>query len=300
MKRYLPRALLTLLLLLGLSPPAPGQAFPQLPPVEQIVERLLSDLEFTDSLPDSVIQSFRLAEISYLPDVLRINIHHRESASFYERLSKPAATATCSAYYSEQLDTLAAICAIQGADPAILVAIWYTESSLGMNTGDYLVRDLFLTLTLLEEPGVIEWNIAQALLLEPEREREEVVESITRRSRRKQNWARLELEVLLQLYPPAELTTLRGSWAGAAGIPQFLPSSIQGYGVDWDQDGVVNLHEFGDAAASTANYLSRNGWPNSGNEAQQRQAIWNYNHSQPYVDGVMSLYHGILNRDHAP
>lgn len=55
--------------------------------------------------------------------------------------------------------------------------------------------------------------------------------------------------------------SLRGSYAGALGIPQFMPSSYRHYGVDFDNNGHVDLlNNHNDAIGSIANYLKRNGW----------------------------------------
>ena len=52
-----------------------------------------------------------------------------------------------------------------------------------------------------------------------------------------------------------------GSYAGAIGIPQFMPSSLRRYGVDYDNDQRVDLRESNhDAIASIANFLSQHGW----------------------------------------
>jgi membrane-bound lytic murein transglycosylase B len=52
-----------------------------------------------------------------------------------------------------------------------------------------------------------------------------------------------------------------GSYAGAIGIPQFMPSSYLNYSVDFNDDGVRNLvDDFDDAIGSVANYLSVHGW----------------------------------------
>lgn len=55
--------------------------------------------------------------------------------------------------------------------------------------------------------------------------------------------------------------TLQGSFAGAIGWPQFLPSSIRKYAVDFDHDGRIDLHHSPiDAIGSVANYLKEHGW----------------------------------------
>lgn len=55
--------------------------------------------------------------------------------------------------------------------------------------------------------------------------------------------------------------SLEGSYAGALGIPQFMPSSYRHYGVDFSKDGKIDLlNDHMDAIGSIANYLSENGW----------------------------------------
>ncbi len=55
--------------------------------------------------------------------------------------------------------------------------------------------------------------------------------------------------------------SLKSSWAGAFGYPQFIPSSIKSYAVDFNNDGVVDLINCKeDAIGSVANYLNRKGW----------------------------------------
>ena len=56
--------------------------------------------------------------------------------------------------------------------------------------------------------------------------------------------------------------TLYGSWAGAFGNFQFMPSTIKDYAIDFDNDGKINLKGTEDSFASAANYLNKLGWIN--------------------------------------
>jgi membrane-bound lytic murein transglycosylase B len=56
-------------------------------------------------------------------------------------------------------------------------------------------------------------------------------------------------------------TSVQGSFAGAMGLPQFLPSSVRRFAVDYDSDGQIDLRNSqADAIGSVAKYLSLNGW----------------------------------------
>ncbi len=81
--------------------------------------------------------------------------------------------------------------------------------------------------------------------------------------------------------------TMKGSWAGAFGIPQFMPSSYVIFGVDNNGDGKIDLYDYPDAFASIANYLHRVGWK-TGNEKKMRRAVYKYNHEKAYVNAVFS------------
>ena len=79
----------------------------------------------------------------------------------------------------------------------------------------------------------------------------------------------------------------KGSWAGAFGIPQFMPSSYVLFAVDYNGDGKADLYDYPDAFASIANYLHRMGWK-TGNEKRMRKAVYHYNHERAYVNAVFA------------
>ena len=71
-----------------------------------------------------------------------------------------------------------------------------------------------------------------------------------------------ELITLLKLIESEKVNykTLFGSWAGAFGFFQFMPSTINNYAIDYNKDNQVNLKNNVDAFASAANYLKKIGW----------------------------------------
>ena len=71
-----------------------------------------------------------------------------------------------------------------------------------------------------------------------------------------------ELLTLLKLIDNNQVNfeTLYGSWAGAFGFFQFMPSTINGYAIDYDKNDYLDLKNNNDAFASAANYLNKMGW----------------------------------------
>ena len=74
-----------------------------------------------------------------------------------------------------------------------------------------------------------------------------------------------ELLILLQLIENNKINykTLYGSWAGAFGFFQFMPSTMKNYALDYDSNNYIDLKNNFDAYASAANYLNKIGWKNN-------------------------------------
>ena len=117
-----------------------------------------------------------------------------------------------------------------GVDPEVIVAIMGVETRYGEITGGYRVLDALFTLGFHDPPraGFFRKELEHLLLLA----REEAVSP----------------------------TKIKGSYAGAMGQGQFIPSSYRAYAVDFDGDGQRSLWETADAVGSVANYLSEHGW----------------------------------------
>jgi membrane-bound lytic murein transglycosylase B len=117
-----------------------------------------------------------------------------------------------------------------GVPPATIVAIWGIESNFGHFTG---VRPTIAALATLA------WNPRRATFF-----RSELFDA---------------LEILNR--GDIDFPRMRGSWAGAMGQPQFMPSSYLQYAEDFDGDGRRNIWDSpSDIFASVANYLKGRGW----------------------------------------
>ncbi|WP_313344919.1 lytic murein transglycosylase [Stenotrophomonas sp.] len=131
---------------------------------------------------------------------------------------------------TQHRDLLATVSAQYGVDPATIVAVWGVESDYGRVFGK---RPLLQSLATLSCNG------------------------------RRQPFFRGELLALLKLLDAGDLSAdgLTGSWAGAFGHTQFMPSTYARIAVDGDGDGRRDLvASIPDALASTANYLKQAGW----------------------------------------
>ena len=110
---------------------------------------------------------------------------------------------------------------------------------------------------------------------------------------RRTKWAKKEMvEYLVYCYtdsiPPH---SIKGSYAGAFGYGQFIPSSFNAYAADGNGDGVRMPYEWVDVFASVGNYLLKNGYPvsNPANEKQVYKSVYAYNHADNYVKAVLEL-----------
>lgn len=143
----------------------------------------------------------------------------------HERLAKGRAA------FARQRPTLAALEARYGVDPAIVTAIWGLESFYGERRGDVPVISATSTLA---------YDGRRAAFFEQ------------------------QLVAALRILQNGDVTPERmvGSWAGAMGHTQFIPTSYLEYAVDFNGDGRRDIwsDDPTDSLASTAAYLSRSGW----------------------------------------
>ena len=118
-----------------------------------------------------------------------------------------------------------------GVAPEYVVAIIGVETFYGRNTGNWRVVDALTTLAFDYPPRA--------------------------------GFFRSELENYLLMVRDAgwDVFAVKGSYAGAIGIPQFMPSSARRYAVDFDGNGTIDLQKSrSDAIGSVANFLKVHGW----------------------------------------
>jgi membrane-bound lytic murein transglycosylase B len=102
----------------------------------------------------------------------------------------------------------------------------------------------------------------------------------------------LEHYLLLSRDTGADVFSVRGSYAGAIGIPQFMPSSTRRFAVDFDGSGAIDLRRsVADAVGSVANFLKEHGWQSGDEvlfEARLNGEAW-----RPLADGSVDPKHSL-------
>ena len=100
--------------------------------------------------------------------------------------------------------------------------------------------------------------------------------------RRRSNFFTMELIELLKLIDKNKIPLdAKGSWAGAMGAVQFMPTSVQAYGVDANKDGKIDLwNDKEDIYASAANFLKKNGWAKGEKWGREASIPKNFDYKQ--------------------
>jgi membrane-bound lytic murein transglycosylase B len=247
-----------------------------------------------------VRQRFADSRTVFIPKLAKVNPRKKntpggEPVSAYRWVNTDESARACVAFIEKYRDILDSASRRYGVEPEMVAALMRTETQHGKVTGDYHVFSVFASTALLTQPDVIAENLANAEVVLREREADsaEVREQeayIKARSKKKADWALDELASLLKIERDgkADAMAIKGSWAGAFGWSQFLPSSYLRRAVDGNGDGAIDLFDPADAIPSVANYLKAAGYVR-GNNRRVRKALFNYNNSNPYVSSIMGL-----------
>ena len=229
------------------SSPAKSPAQPQAPePVpapsaadvqrEQDFQRWVA--QFRDEaraagIPDATLHS-AFDGVRYLPQVVQRDRSQAEFTravwDYLDTAVSPTRVSNGQQKLQDLRPVLDAASARYGVPPEIIVAVWGMESNYGANYGDIPTIDALATLGFDGRRGA---------------------------------WARTQLIAALRILQSGDIPRegMIGSWAGAMGQTQFLPSAFLNYAQDADGDGRRDIWgSMADVAASTANFLAREGW----------------------------------------
>ncbi len=159
-------------------------------------------------------------------------------AAYRSRFIEPRRVEAGAAFWQRYRTTLERAEQTFGVPAAVIVGILGVETLYGQHMGTFRVVDALATLAF-DFP------------------------SAHPRAAERQAFFRGELEQFLRLNQRAgtDPLSIRGSYAGAMGMPQFMPSSWNHYAVDFDGDGCIDLfNSTADAIGSVANYFKAFGW----------------------------------------
>ncbi len=181
------------------------------------------------------------------------------SQEYINRLVNPYRVNQARKYYKQIKQQYPQLEEEYGIPLNYLVAFWAIETNFGQNKGKYHIIDGLTNLSY---------------------------------KNRRSTFFKNELYNVLQIMERYNLSgeKLMGSWAGAMGHFQFMPSTYNAYGVDYDGDGIVDIWDsFDDAIASAANYLHSLGWKS--NEPWGGAVIlpWNFDYTQTGINNTESV-----------
>ena len=217
---------------------------------------------------------------------LSVYFVHRESKVDYDQYTDKRLIRRAKRYIQRHQQAFALAEQTYGVDREVVAAIILIETQLGTLLGSRSILNTLSTMAALSDPEVKEL-LWQEISATPGLERTAFDEWVQKKSQ----WAYRELTAYLghageEGFAPIGVN---GSFAGAMGIPQFMPSNIEELAKDGDDDGKINLFNDADAIASIAFYLKKHGWKPGIQRSEAEQVIYHYNHSERYVQAVLAV-----------
>ncbi|MGQ0510061.1 MAG: lytic murein transglycosylase B [Betaproteobacteria bacterium] len=212
------------------APPAKG-AFTQRPDVRAFIRDMADRHAFVESELEFLFSRTRRVETVLKAIAPPKDPRERSWRAYRERFVNGGRIDDGVAFWRRHAEPLARAAEAHGVPEEIIVAIIGVETLYGRNAGGFRVIDALATLAFLYPPRA--------------------------------PYFRSELEQYLLFTREAGLDvfSVRGSYAGAIGIPQFMPGSYRRFAVDFDGDGAIDLRASpADAVGSVANFLKEHGW----------------------------------------
>ncbi|MFW7381875.1 MAG: lytic murein transglycosylase [Oligoflexus sp.] len=225
---------------------------------------------------------FSHQQLKKLPETVKLNVTEplRLSEERYKHFTEPYALNLARKFSRRWRTTLRQAAEKYAVDSEVIVAVMLVETSFGRFKGDYHLLSIFSS-THVESNHMMAKD-----------DYKELPEAMQARIKQRAEWSRQELIALLKMakkHPRIKPFELRGSYAGAFGKSQFLPSSYMRFAVRARDKASPDLFFEPDAIYSIANYLKGHGYQRSLDREENREALFAYNRSQVYVNVVLAV-----------
>jgi membrane-bound lytic murein transglycosylase B len=277
-----PRYCFFLLVLLCLAPWVSAEQAAAGTEFDALKQRLIND----GFAPEKIQNILTKDTVSFTPDGVSLFFVHSESSLNYDQFLSKDSIANAFKYMSEHKESLDRAQELFGVDKTVIAAILLVETRLGSYLGNQTVINTLATMASLTDESLREriWN---AIPDQKKPKRETFLKKVDMRSK----WGYEELKALIQYTDREgiEPENIQGSYAGAMGIPQFMPSNALTLAKDGNNDGRIDLFDHHDAIFSVANYLKHHGWKPGISRQRQHEVLFRYNHSNYYVDTLMKI-----------
>jgi membrane-bound lytic murein transglycosylase B len=249
---------------------------------ESLQERLIND-GFDKTW---IMETYSRPEVYFETKGISLFLMHRESTLNYDQFASRDSIRKAREYMHTYKGELSRAKKTFGVDSEVITAIILVETRLGTYTGRRSVLNSLSTMAALADPVVrnIFWEqVAPISRLNRE--------DYDKWTQRKSKWAYDELKAFLSytIRERMKPSDISGSYAGALGISQFMPSNVLSFAKDGDRDGRIDLFSHADAIMSVASYLNHYGWRPGINSEQAYKVIYNYNRSKYYVNTVLKI-----------
>ena len=211
---------------------------------------------------------------------------HNEAKLDYNKMTKRSWIREARVYQEKHTQAFKAAEKKFGVDPNVITAIILVETKFGRYMGSRLILNTLSTMAALTQPRQREYLWEQL-----PKDRRYSRNRYDQKADRKSVWAYKELKAFLTYTQQHAIDPvgIKGSYAGALGLAQFMPSNILAYGKDGNGDGRINLFEDADAIFSIASYLKHFGWKPGIEDKKAYKVVYHYNHSKYYVNTILKI-----------
>jgi membrane-bound lytic murein transglycosylase B len=260
-------------------------------PFQSLIHRLSQD-GFDSEFLSNILMDGR-AELIPSMMTIYLNLNSRETPELYVQFLTPESILLAKKFLRQNRKILNKMENKFGLEKEVVVAILLVESRFGENIGKYRVIPTLASMALMDSVENLQKNYQALKDTNPELSYE-CVESF---AKRKAIWAYDELKCFLNIVRDEKIDPLEvyGSYAGALGMAQFIPSSYLAYALNPKslEDWLLSKEA---AIFSIGNYLKSHGWKKKLTIEKKKQVLWYYNHSEPYVETIFQLAQKIKNR----